>query len=101
LDGNAYKTFKSKLFTIGVDNNFSWESGTHEHEMIDTDMIVQQTISNGIERKWIDYITDRQSKLIKLEVATNVVAALTLTQKIKDSISREYIRNLPKLKKSI
>jgi len=99
------KTCKAKLYTIGVDNNFSRESGTHEHENIETNIIVRQTISNGIKRKGLDYITDRPSKLIKLEIATNVVAASTLTCKdtklIRDSISRERIRNLPKLPKSI
>jgi len=68
------KTCKAKLYTIGVDNKFSRESGTHEHENIDTNIIVRQTISNGIKRKGLDNIT---SKLIKLEIATKVVAAST------------------------
>jgi len=52
--------------------------GTHEHENIDTNIIVRQTISNGIKRKGLDYITDRPSKLIQLEIATyKVVAAST------------------------
>jgi len=51
LDGNEYKkTFKTKLYTIGVDNNFSRESGKHEHEKIDVNIAVRQTISNGIKR---------------------------------------------------
>ncbi|KAL4153787.1 hypothetical protein QTP88_001620 [Uroleucon formosanum] len=95
----------SKLYTIGVDYNFSRESGTHTHESIDTNIIVRQKISNGIKRKGLDYITDRPSKLIKLEIANNVEAASTLTCKdtklIRDSISRECLRNLPKLPKSI
>ncbi|KAE9543670.1 hypothetical protein AGLY_002066 [Aphis glycines] len=99
------KTCKTKLYTFGADNNFSRESGTHEHENIETNIIVRQTINNGIKRKGLDYITDRPSKLIKLEIATNVVAASTLTCKdkkfIRDSISRERIRSLPKLLKSI
>lgn len=100
------KTCKAKLYTAGVDNNISRESGTHVHENIDTNIIVRQTISNGIKRKGLDYITERPSKLIKLEIATNAVAAAsTLTRKdvklISDSISRERTRHLPKLPKSI
>ncbi|KAF0713635.1 Uncharacterized protein FWK35_00027287, partial [Aphis craccivora] len=46
---------------------------------------------NVIKRKGLDYITDGPSKLIKLtEIATNM-----------KSISRERIRNRPKLPKSI
>jgi len=91
------KTCKAKLFTVGVDNNFSRESGTHVHENIDTSIIVRQTISNGIKRKGLDYSTDSPSKLIKLEIAANSVAAKSsLTRKdtklIRDSISRERKR---------
>jgi hypothetical protein len=44
------KTCKAKLYTIGIDNNFLRESGTHEHENIDTNIIARQTISNEIKR---------------------------------------------------
>lgn len=50
---------------------FSKESGTYSHANIDTKIIVQQTIRNEIKRKGLDYITDRSSKLIKHEIATN------------------------------
>ncbi|KAE9538197.1 hypothetical protein AGLY_006169, partial [Aphis glycines] len=91
------KTCKAKLYTIGAENNFSRESGTHEHENIDTNIIVRQTISNGIKRKGLDYITDRPSKLIKLEIAANAVAAKSIltrkdTKLIRDSIFRERTR---------
>jgi len=48
------KTCKAKLYTIGVDNNFLRESGTHKHENIETNIIVRQTIINGIKRKGLD-----------------------------------------------
>lgn len=61
-------------------------------------MITRQTISNGIKQKRLDYITDRPSKLIKLKKSKNVQAASTLTcedtKLIRDSQSRERIRNL-------
>ncbi|KAL4153695.1 hypothetical protein QTP88_001528 [Uroleucon formosanum] len=89
---------------ISVEIGWKW-AGTHTHESIDTNIIVPQKISNGIKRKGLDYITDRPSKLIKLEIANNVEAASTLTCKdtklIRDSISRERLRNLPKFPKSI
>lgn len=40
---------KAKFYTIGIDNMFSRESGTHSHENIDTKIVVRQTISNGIK----------------------------------------------------
>jgi len=99
------KTCSARLYTIGVDYKFSQESGTHLHESIDTNIIIRQKISNGIKRNGLDNITDRPSKLIKLELANNVEATSTLTCKdtksIRDNISRERIRNLPKLPKSI
>jgi len=59
---------------------------------------VRQTITNGIKRKGLDYTTDRPSKLIQLEIVTNVQAASILTCKDK---KLERIRNLPKFPKSI
>lgn len=50
------KTCFAKLYTIGVDYNFSRESRTHPHENIDINIIVRLKISNGIKRKGFDCI---------------------------------------------
>lgn len=88
-----------------LDNTFLRESGTYSPENIDPKITIRQTISYGLKRKGRYYITDRHFKLIKFEIGTNMQAMSTLTCRgtklIRDSVSRERIRNLPKLSKSI
>jgi len=38
------KTCIEKLYTIGVDYNFSRESGTYPHESIDTNIIIRKRL---------------------------------------------------------
>jgi len=70
LDGNAYKKRVKQNYTQLALIIIFRENQVHIHENIDSNIIiVRQTISNGIKRKGLNYITDRPSKLIEFEIA--------------------------------